>query len=370
MLRKAIVLLFVLASMAACISCGSNSSHYVYATIPAANQIIVFREDPASGVLTQITGSPYSVGNGASSLVIHPSGKFLYVANPGSNGQNENDISLFDIASNGGLSEVFPRTPVGSSATLPTLLAMDPAGAFLYVANFGGSNNISVFSINASNGGLSQVSGSPFYIGVTPTSMQLTPNGNFLYVTTSSGSNGNGLIIGYSVNSGTLTAPVQTSTDDPNPNGLAIDPSGTYLYTANFTAGSISIFNIASNGALKEVQNSPLTVGYSAPVFLILDGKGQFLYVADQGSNNVAAFSIDSSTGLPTALTTSTTTNAFATESSPNFVVLDPSGKYLFVGNRGSGAGIEVFVVSNGSLTAIGTSAVGSTPTSIAVLGK
>ena len=366
MLQKALNLFLVLASMAACISCGSNSSHYVYATLPAANQVIVFREDPASGVLTQLKGSPYTVGEGPSSLVIHPSGKFLYIAN---SFPAESDISLFTIATDGGLTEVFPRTPVLPGASQPTLLAMDPAGAFLYVAN-AGSDNISVFSISASTGALSAVSGSPFYIGVVPHSMQLTPSGNLLYVTASSSPLG--LIVGFSVNSGILTRVSTTNSDDPNPNGLAIDPSGTHLYTANPT-GSISIFAIGnpSPGALTEVQNSPLTVGYATPISLILDGKGQFLYVADQGSNNVASFSISSSTGLPTALTTSTTTNAYATDvNSPSFLVADPNGKYLFVGNQGSSAGIEVFDISGGTLTAIATYFVGNTPTSIAVLDK
>ena len=87
MLQKALVLVFVVASIASCISCGKTSSHYVYATIPAADQVKAYREDPNSGVLTEIQGSPYPVGDGAHSAVLHPSGKFLYVANPGSTGK-------------------------------------------------------------------------------------------------------------------------------------------------------------------------------------------------------------------------------------------------------------------------------------------
>src|ERR1022692_4055287 len=141
MLQKALVLVFAVASIAICVSCGSTANHYVYATLPAANQVIAYREDPNSGVLTLISGSPYPAGDGAFSLVLHPSGKFLYVANPG---QNENDISLFAIASDGVLTEVPPRTPIAhvGSASQPKLLVMDTAGGFLYVAN-AGSNNIS-----------------------------------------------------------------------------------------------------------------------------------------------------------------------------------------------------------------------------------
>ncbi len=100
---------------------------------------------------------------------------------------------------------------------------------------------------------------------------------------------------------------------------------------------------------------------------MTFDPSGKYLYVANQVSNNVAAYSITSA-GLPAALTTSTTTNAFGTESSPSFLVAEPSGKYLFVGNQGASAGIQEFSVSNGSLTALSTYGVGNTPSSIAVL--
>src|ERR1022692_402756 len=150
MLQKALVLFLIFAGMIACVSCGKTGNHYIYAAIPAASQLAVFREDPYSGVLTQLSTSPYTVGSGAQSVVIHPSGKYLYVAN---SGQGENDVSLFDINSDGAVTEVYPRAPVG---TLPFLLAMDPAGNYLYVAN-ALSNNISVFSIAGGSGALTPV---------------------------------------------------------------------------------------------------------------------------------------------------------------------------------------------------------------------
>jgi 6-phosphogluconolactonase len=366
MLQKALVLVFVVASIASCIGCGTTASHYVYTTIPAANQVIAYREDPNSGVLTQIAGSPYTVGDGARSAVLHPSGKFLYVANPG---QLEDDISLFTIASNGALTEVTPRTSIGPNASQPQLLAMDPAGGFLYVMNTG-SNNISVFSIDSTSGALTQVASSPVQIGLQPLNMQLTPSGNYLYVTTG----GNpGFIVGFSVSAGVLTSiGPPSSSGGINPNGLTIDPSSTYLYAANTSSNTISIFAISlagtPPGTLSQVAGSPLATTYTAPVSLILDSKGAFLYVANQGSSNVAVYSISSSTGLPAVLTTSASTGAFFTEGSPSFLAADPSGKYLFVGNQGSSAGIESFGVSSGNLTSLFTYSVGSTPSSIAVL--
>jgi len=338
-----------------------------------ANQIIAYREDPNSGVLTEISGSPYSVGEGARSAVLHPSGKFMYVANPGQAGSPENDISLFTInRSDGTLTEITPRTTV-TPASQPQLLLMDQAGAFLYVMNTG-SSSISVFMIDSSTGALTQVNGSPFQVsspgGLTLLNMQLAPSGNYLYVSIGGGTEGtnNGSIAVYGVNSGVLSLTGLTPNPGVNPYGLAINAGGTYLYTANYSSNSISVFAIGPSGLLSGVQGSPISdVPYSGPISLVFDPSGSYLYLANQASNNIAAYSISSS-GVPAALTTSTTTNAFGTESSPSFLIADPNGKYLFVGNQGSSAGIQSLRISSGSLTLLSTYHTGNTPTSIAVL--
>jgi len=364
MLQKAWVVVFVLAVVASFVSCGHNASHYVYATVPAASQLAVFREDPYSGVLTQLDTSPYSVGNGPQSAVVHPSGKYLYVANAG---QGENDVSLFDINGDGTVSEVTPRTPVG---TLPFLLAMDPAGNYLYVAN-ALSNNISVFAIASSTGSLSAVTGSPFQINISPKSMALSPSGNFLYV--SAPSSPSGIIAVFSVTAGVLSStPIGiTSTADNNPSSIAITPNGSYLYAANstVTANSISIYCIAPclnatiPGTLQGVSGSPLADPFQNPAALIVDPTGNYLYVANQGSSNIATYSITASTGFPVEVTDS----PFGAEAHPSFLAIDPNGKYLFVGNQTGSAGIQAFGVSAGSLNSIATYSVGNTATSIAI---
>lgn len=364
MLRKALVLVFMLACIISCLSCGKTANHYVYATVPATSQLAVFREDPYSGVLTQLSESPYTVGSGAQSVVIHPSGKFLYVANPG---QGENDVSLFDIDSDGTVSEITPRTPTG---TLPYVLAMDPAGNYLYVANVL-STNISVFAINATNGALTPVGTncaqapqncSPFSINIVPHNMQISPSGNFLYI--SGPAQPTGIIAVFSVNAGVLSFVGFTPAADNDPSGLAIDPKGAYLYTANAAASSISIYAIGASGTLTQVPQSPLADNEQHPVALILDPTGNYLYVANQGSNNVSTYSITSGTGFPVQVTDS----PFGSEAQPSFLAIDPSGKYLYVGNQAASAGVQAFGIASGSLNSIATYSVGNTPTSIAVL--
>jgi 6-phosphogluconolactonase (cycloisomerase 2 family) len=360
MLQKAVVVVCILAMMGACLSCGKTGNHYIYATVPATSQLAVFREDPFSGVLTQLSTSPYTVGSGAQSVVIHPSGKYLYVANPG---QGENDVSLFDINSDGTVTEITPRTATG---TLPFVLAMDPGGNYLYVANVL-SNNISVYSINTSSsqtpiGTLTPIAGSPFQINLSPKNMQIAPSGNFLYV--SAPSQPTGVVAVFSLNAGALSLVGYTTTADNDPSGLAIDPKGAYLYTANASVSSISIYSIAASGALTQVQGSPLADNELHPVSLLVDPSGSFLYVANQGSNNISTYSITPGTGFPAVITDS----PFGSESNPSFLAIDPTGKYLYVGNQAGAAGIEAFGVASGSLNSIATYSVGNSPTSIAVL--
>lgn len=365
MLQRVLALVFALAGIAVCIGC-STTSHYLFAALPSTNEVAVYREDPLAGVLTQITGSPYSVGDGAHSLAIHPSGKYLYVANPG---QDENDISLIDVAPNGVLTEVFPRTPVTPLGAEPEQLAMDPSGDYLYVMN-AASENISVFSINTTNsklqpGALTEIAGSPFPIGLAPLNMQLTPSGKLLFVTAANAPLG--LIEGFTVNAGKLTFASLTSSEGLNPYGLVINPAGNFLYAGNTSSNSITIFSIGSTGSLTQVAGSPLADIYNGPVALTFDPKGLFLYVANQSSNNVAVYTVSSSTGLPIGLTTSTTTFAFETQSNPGVIAFDPNGAYMFIGSQGSTSGIRSFQVTTGNLNPIFTYKVGSSVTSIVI---
>lgn len=353
MLKSAAATFLVCVSIAICLSCGSTANNFLYATLPGSNQIVAYREDPNSGILTQLSGSPISAGQAVQSVVIHPSKKFLYTANTG-----ENDVSQYLISSVGVLTELPPRTSVG---TAPTLLAMDSAGSFLYVAN-SGSYNISVFSIDATTGALKPV-GSPFPIGMIPISMALSSGGG-LYIT-GQGTTGvatSGIIQAFTVSQGIPTvvagSPYLTGR---GPYGLAIAPGGGFLYTANTLDNSISIFPINSDGSLGQAN----TIGqqYSNPIALLIDKSGKYMYVANQGSSNLSGFSIGSDGGL-----TLLSTSPFATASGPSVLATDSLGKYVFVGNQKSPA-IQSFFLDSGTLSSVASYPIsgGSNPISIAV---
>ena len=357
MLKKAAALLFVCASTAICISCGSTSSDFLFAAIPGSNQIVAYRENPNSGILTQLSGSPITAGQAVQSIVVHPSNKFLYTANSG-----ESDVSLYTISSVGVLTEVTPRTgQTQGVGTAPTLLAIDSAGSYLFVGN-SGSSDISVFSINSSTGALTAVTGSPFPIGMIPINMAVSPSGGVLYVTGQSTLNG--IIEAFTISSGTLNVIAGTPfITGNNPYGLTIAPGGGFLYTANQADNSISIFPINADGSLGQANILGLGTTYPAPLALQIDKSGKYMYVA--ASSNLAGFSIGTDGGL-----TLLTSSPFASAASPSVIATDPGGKYLFVGNQKTPAVIQSFSLDSGSgtLTSVATYSVASTPTSIAIV--
>jgi 6-phosphogluconolactonase (cycloisomerase 2 family) len=357
MLKRAAALLLVGAVAGMSVSCGltgssSSNNRYLYASIPASNQIVAYREDPNSGVLTQLAGSPISVGPAVQSLAVHPSKKFLYAANSG-----EGDISLFSILSGGGLQEITPRTVAG---TAPTVLTMDSAGSYLFVGN-AGSNDLSIFSISSDTGALTQV-GTNIPIGLTPLAMKLSPSGNYLYVT---GQQSQGFIEVFTVNAGAIAPllPNAVFLTGNGPYGLELAASGSVLYTANKLDNTLSEFTVQPDGSLLQITGSPVGGNITGPDALLIDKSGTYLYVANQGASTLSGYSIGSD-GTIALLTTS----PFGTGSQPSVIVSDPNGKYLFVGNQASPA-VQSFSLdgSTGTLTSVQTYSVPNTPTSIAV---
>jgi 6-phosphogluconolactonase (cycloisomerase 2 family) len=359
MLKKAAAMLLICAGVATWSSCHQTTSNgYVYAVVPAPSQIVIYREDPASGVLTALPGSPFAGGPGASAIAVHPSKQYLYTANGG-----QSDISLYDINGDGTLSEVTPRTSV---VGIPVFLAMDPAGNYLYVG-CNAPSSVQVFSIG-SGGALSMQPISTSEIGTAPLGMAVTPGGGFLYITGASSSVEPGFVQAFSLSSGTLTpVPGTPFTTGRTPEGMAISPNGSFLYVANYQDNTISEFGIGPTGALSILEGSPVGETYQGPLALQVDNTGSYLYVANKTSGNVAAYSI-SSGGTLLVLGNS----PFGAGGNPGFLAIDPSGNFLFVGTQGGNPQVQSFSLSTGSGTLVSVAnygvGSGSAPTSIAVI--
>lgn len=147
------------------------SSTYVYVANSGSNDVSGFLVNSNTSfgaqTLTPITGQPFAAGTIPMAVAADPLGRFLYVANQGSN-----NVSAYTVSKLTGV-----LTPTNGSpfavGTAPSSVTVDVSGQFVYVTN-SGSNNVSVFSINPATGALTPVAGSPFPTGGTPLSVTTT----------------------------------------------------------------------------------------------------------------------------------------------------------------------------------------------------
>jgi 6-phosphogluconolactonase len=295
-----------------------------------------------SGGLTPISGSPFAAGTqavaSASAL-----GKFLYVANYGSN-----NLSAFKIDQSTGALTPITGSPFAVGGG-PFSVTVDPSGRLLYVGN-SSSSNVSAFTIDPITGSLAAVAGSPFPTGSTPAGVAVSPSGRLLFV-----ANGNGVSV-YIIDpaTGFLTAvPGSPFAAGSFSNSVAVDPYGKYAYVVDpafgAASGSIYAYSIGSTGALTPVAGSPFTAG-AQPVYIVVDSKGQFAYACNYISNNVSAFTINSATGALTPVPGS----PYAVGAGPFAVATDSNSQFVYVTSQGTNPGsISGFTIepTSGALT-------------------
>ena len=211
---------------------------------------------------------------------------------------------------NGRLSEI-----AGSPFAASSILAVDPSGKFAYGTS---SEGVSVYSIDAATGALSEISGSPFSAGSTPRAIAVHPSGKFIYVFTS---------------------------------GL----------------GDIWAYAVAPTGELSQVEGSPYSVG-TVITSIAFEPSGKYVYVPECRARGVYAFQIDPASGVLTKIDAGTSTGRFACD-----IDIDPSGRFAYIASNGDGdpasSGIWAYTIdlATGSLTHIGSFAVGSGALSVAV---
>jgi len=255
-------------------------------------------------------------------------------------------------------------------------IVIDPSGQFLYLID--PSAGVYAYAINRNTGALTAVAGSPFEAGSVPTSLAFDASGTYLYIAGYSGPIApvNGVISAYSVNSSSALVPLAKytlSSQDLQSSGLnTIVAAGTYLYVAGYYTNSITAFSIGSTGELSQnVPGSPFATD-TGPYRIVADPSGSVLYTANNGAptateatpGSISAFTIDSSTGALTKV--SGYPQPIAVHGA---ISIDPMGRFLLVPEI---AGVSVYTIdtTTGTLSAVaGSPFPGGTDPSLVSIG-
>ena len=319
----------------------------------AGNSISAFAVNPTTGVLTAVPGSPFSDGNDPLRSVVDKNGKFLYASslkNPGS-------ILAFSIdATTGALTPITGSPFVGRNlgGFHSDFLALTPSGSFLYCFSAQNSEILSVFAVDSTNGGLVEITGSPFAFIEILFGLSIDPSGKFLYGSTS------GKVYAFSLNptsgvpSAVLGSPFSTLSTPffDRVNKVAYDPTGSFAYVPNFNLPEIQMFTIdKSTGALTKPVSIRTEVGPTALLFPTGSASvkyvPKFAYVANSGSNSVSEYSIGG-TGALTEIVGSPLIDS----NGPSSVAATLSGNFVYTVNQNNTLS-AYSVGSSGALTKI-----------------
>ena len=252
------------------------------------------------------------------------------------------------FALNGGLFAFSIDATTGALSTITgspyalsgSSVAADPNGHVVFVGTTGA---IYAFTVN-SDGSLTAATGSPFSTtGVTPTQLVTDALGKYLYAIS-------GTTVAqysYSSTTGVLTS-IGAITLSPRMTVLTPDTTGAFMFGIDGVSANLYEFTIGSNGALSGTTS---IATQQAPVFVAANPAASLVYTFDQSSFGSAApsqplegFSYNSS-GTLTAVTNSPFTGLDAA-----YGIFDQSGTFIFaVGQVGStgNSGEFAYVVNN-----------------------
>ena len=305
-------------------------------------------------------------------MAVDPTGRFAYVANfgdnPGSGGTQGTTVSQYLIDATTGV-----LTPNGTATTglNPYSIAIDPTGKYAYVTNQG-ADTVSQFTINA-NGTLSAL-GTPVPTGSIPYQITIDPTGKYVYVANLATGGTAGGVSQYTI-SGTgelvpMSVPLVTTTTAVNglggAIGVAVNPAGTYAYVTNLFDQTITRFSIGGTGALTPVVETAQTTGVT-PYPLSISPDGQYAFWSNKADDNFTpcTFAVSGQLSCTPGLTTGTI------DTRPQYAVVDPFNRYVYVVNFNNGTGGSVAQYSIGAGAALSllnptTAATGNGPFAIA----
>ncbi|KLU05020.1 hemagglutinin-like protein [Rhodopirellula islandica] len=277
--------------------------------------VSAFAIDPVDGQL-RLLNTVSSEGDGPTYVSIHPSGKFLLVANYFSG-----SIAVLPILPDGRLGnatdiqqdtgEIGPtkatHAPPGSFAisghdgSHAHMIQSDPSGRFVLHVNLG-QDKIFSWKFDTSSGKLTPCEPASVSLppGDGPRHFNFHPNGRWLYSIQEEGSTV--VLFEYDSETGQLNS---RQTVSSLPDGFAgsnfcseilVSQDGRFVYAGNRLHDSVGIFAIEADGTLRQVGNEWTRGNY--PRSFNFDPSGRFLYVCNQRADNVTAFHVDRESGL------------------------------------------------------------------------
>lgn len=298
---------------------GGGSTNYIYVTNGSSSGTVgtLTAYSQASGVLTQLSGSPYTLTGVPTSLVVSPNNSFLYVG-------TNTGIFLYTIGTGGGLTAGNSGTVIYLNQNNPTVqsMAMDSTSSWLIITSQN-SSQLDALPINPTTGIPSSSTPVSITLGAaTPNQVTIAPANNNVFV--AMGANGTEAVA-FTASSSTpwgtklVTIPVLPKTNGSD-NSVAVDTTSAYLFVGEATSNQLRMITIANLSA-----ETDYATGVN-PSAILPDKSGTYVYVANKTDGNISGYTL--STGTTPGLT-ALADSPFSTSKSPIGLAEDSTKTYV-----------------------------------------
>lgn len=274
------------------------SGKYLYVVSQVVDFIAIYAVDSISGELSEIKGSPVSSRvRSVWQMAVDPAGRFLYVP-----GRFTKDLVVFKIAADTGKLTPLTEKSLPTGGDRARFIEVAPDGKFVYVSNTF-SNSVAGFRVSsdaniADEEKVVSIAGTPFKGGDAPERTMAHPNGKYLYLANWRSAD----VIAYNINpsTGVLTqqAGKPAETEGHFSFGGMVHPNGKYLFSVNWASSDISSFRInEKTGALSLLSDELVSTGGLGPLHFRIAPSGRLAYIPNYDDSSLSIFSIDPSSG-------------------------------------------------------------------------
>jgi len=331
---------------------GQFNYAYVGTYTPNGGGIYLFRIDPVTAALTQLQVID-DIRN-PTWLVVNPAQTRLYAVSEIDNFQGAHDGAVVSYAIDSESLQLKRLGAVSSRGTMPAHASVHPSGKFVFVANYGGGN-VAVFPVGA-DGALGEATDVRPSVGprhhvraaVDPPGqfavsdhdgphihmVASDPSGQFVIANDA----GLDLTLVWRFDSATgrlmpAAVPVISAPPGSAPRHFAFHPNGHVFYNLYEHDAKVAVYDYdAARGGLKlkQVVSSlpPKFGGSNLSSEIVMTADGRFLYAANRLHNAVAIFAVNDDGQLRSISET------WVHADSPRSLCIDPSGSFLYSCNQ------------------------------------
>jgi 6-phosphogluconolactonase len=279
--------------------------------------VVAYAIDPETLQLRRL-GAVNSGGAGPAHLSIHPSGRFVFVANYGGG-----SVAVLPLGADGSLGEATDVRPsVGAHHHARALddppgqfassnhdsahihmVSADPSGQFV-IANDAGLDLTLVWRLDMQQGRLlpADVPVIAAPSGSAPRHFVFHPNGRFMYNLYEH--DAKVAVYDYDAARGAFKLKQMASSLPPKYSGsnlsaeVIVSADGRFLYVSNRLHNAIAVFAIAADGQLRNISET--WAHADSPRSVTLDPRGQFLFSCNQKGDSITSFRVSPLTGALT----------------------------------------------------------------------